>query len=742
MPSSRKSYFGLSSLFPGKQQPILDGSTRKELMQYTLNLLQYLEENEKLLILCVSCLSIDSRRQIIESIFSENEKKTYEEYVTNFYEDSYKTLYNANDLASNIMRLILERNWEITWKSLTEKLCMLIKNEQQSLAHYRCELDDRIHKLAEIFALSDADCAVLKLWSLAISMPHDSLKELLTEVNYNEMQRRIAIATGLSLADVKLSLSKTGVLYTSRIIESINPDGYEHIVLSDEIVEFLNDIAGDDLLARYVRWDTEPVFPLHNFNVSEDDISIIMSLLKSKQPCNILLYGEPGTGKTQFARSVAAHTHRKIFMLSYSGNHESIIRESIGSRLKAVAIAMKIAEKNDAILIIDEADALLNTESFFFFDVQDKGLINDLLDRNAAQCIWISNRVNGVSYSTMRRFNFNISFKQFDATRRMFIWNSLLKRSKIGKYFTTHIIYKLSQKYAVNAAEIANAIQTLELMYTKKRISQERILPVLEKLLQRHVEICGKRMKRQLSLLAPHYDITLCNTDTNLEEVVKVVKRYYAGQCDITNISILLWGPSGTGKTEFVKYLKEQTGKELIIKHASDLMSMYVGQTEKLIRAAFEEAKQEKSILFIDEADSFFVTRENAQRSFEISFVNEMLVQMENFDGVFICSTNMLQLLDIAVMRRFTLKIEFKPVKPDMRVKLYERYFVRDSNPLSLPQKQRIASLEGLTPGHVKAVYQKTLLMYDSNNHDAIIDVLEKEIQYMVHKRTKTGFSI
>jgi len=78
-----------------------------------------------------------------------------------------------------------------------------------------------------------------------------------------------------------------------------------------------------------------------------------------------------------------------------------------------------------------------------------------------------------------------------------------------------------------------------------------------------------------------------------------------------------------------------------------------------------------------------------------------------------------------------------------MRVKMYERYFVGNSNQLSLPQKKRIAALEGLTPGHVKAVYQKIMMMDELNNHDAIIDALKKEVQYMnVHKHAKTGFSV
>lgn len=105
---------------------------------------------------------------------------------------------------------------------------------------------------------------------------------------------------------------------------------------------------------------------------------------------------------------------------------------------------------------------------------------------------------------------------------------------------------------------------------------------------------------------------------------------------------LCLYGPPGTGKTAFAHYLAKQLAKPLIIKRASDLLSPYIGETEMAVAAAFNQATKQQAILLIDEVDSFLQDRSKARQSWEVSMVNELLTQLEAFDGVFIASTNLM----------------------------------------------------------------------------------------------------
>src|SRR5690606_37517536 len=110
-----------------------------------------------------------------------------------------------------------------------------------------------------------------------------------------------------------------------------------------------------------------------------------------------------------------------------------------------------------------------------------------------------------------------------------------------------------------------------------------------------------------------------------------------------------------------------------VVKRTSDLISCYVGQSEKNIAAAFSEAEQQGAILFMDEADSLFINRADAYRSWEVSQTNELLCQMENFSGVLICATNFSEHMDPAVMRRFTFKVGFDYLKPGANILFFQR---------------------------------------------------------------------
>ena len=99
-----------------------------------------------------------------------------------------------------------------------------------------------------------------------------------------------------------------------------------------------------------------------------------------------------------------------------------------------------------------------------------------------------------------------------------------------------------------------------------------------------------------------------------------------------------------------------------MIRQASDLVSKYVGETEQNMARMFDEAGDENAVLLLDEADSFLRSRRLAERSYEVTEVNEMLQGMERFAGIFICTTNLFDELDEAALRRFTFKIRFQPL--------------------------------------------------------------------------------
>jgi SpoVK/Ycf46/Vps4 family AAA+-type ATPase len=194
------------------------------------------------------------------------------------------------------------------------------------------------------------------------------------------------------------------------------------------------------------------------------------------------------------------------------------------------------------------------------------------------------------------------------------------------------------------------------------------------------------------------YDPAFIKADVNLDELA-------AGLATAGRGRLCLYGPPGTGKTAYGHWLAQELGMPLLIKRGSDLLSKWVGGSERNIAEAFQEAQQSDSILLIDEVDSFLQDREGAHRSWEISSVNEMLIQMESFPGIFIASTNLINGLDQASLRRFDLKVEFGYLAPEQAWRLLARH----CKTLGLRRPARalrpnLARLTNLTPGDFAAV--------------------------------------
>ena len=193
------------------------------------------------------------------------------------------------------------------------------------------------------------------------------------------------------------------------------------------------------------------------------------------------------------------------------------------------------------------------------------------------------------------------------------------------------------------------------------------------------------------------YDFRFISASLDPEELIAGLENVRAGR-------LCMYGPPGTGKTAFAKAIAVSLDLPLMERRASDIFSRWLGGTEEKIARMFERAQDEGAVLLLDEADSFLQNREGAVRSWEISQVNEMLTQIEAFEGIFIASTNLMSTFDPASFRRFDLKVKFDYLS----IAQSEQMFAKVAKRLGLECCSGIPSaLSNLTPGDFAAVVRQ-----------------------------------
>lgn len=239
-----------------------------------------------------------------------------------------------------------------------------------------------------------------------------------------------------------------------------------------------------------------------------------------------------------------------------------------------------------------------------------------------------------------------------------------------------------------------------------------------------------------------NYEVSVLNTSVPAQEIVQMVQN--ALENDRINhkpqgIRILFYGVSGGGKTNLAHYIADSIGKDILSKNASDILGMYVGQSEKRIADAFATAKNQGKVLLFDEVDSFFRDRSLASQSWEITQVNEFLTQMEKFDGIVICTTNLRDIMDPAMQRRFHIMVEFKALEYEGIQILCTRYFpgfVFSEDGIS-----KLCKFQSVTPGDFGNLSSRLRFMSQNKITEAyIIDELCKMQEEKQYGKKTVGF--
>jgi hypothetical protein len=375
-----------------------------------------------------------------------------------------------------------------------------------------------------------------------------------------------------------------------------------------------------------------------------------------------------------------------------------------------------------------------------------KGEINTILDTVRTPCIWITNTSHDeLDISNRRRFDYSIRFDKLNRAQRKTIWQNAAQKYAVANSLPDTLTDRLAELYEVSAGGINLAVKNLVGLMQDGPTSTEAVQQSISCILDPHCELM--EIKRGSVNLQACQDYSLeglrLKTPIPLERIEKAMRCFLKEQKEVTSagidrprMNLLLSGPPGTGKTEFVKHLGHTLDHRVVVKMGSDLISMWVGGTEKNIRTAFREASSQRAVLFMDEFDGLMQSRGHAQHSWEITQVNELLQQMENFDGIFIAATNFCENLDAAAIRRFTFKVDFDYLDASGKLLFFERFFNRA---LDDGQRTCLGAINNLTPGDFRTVRQSLFYQGEDNTVEDILGALQVESRAKVQGRGIAG---
>jgi hypothetical protein len=247
------------------------------------------------------------------------------------------------------------------------------------------------------------------------------------------------------------------------------------------------------------------------------------------------------------------------------------------------------------------------------------------------------------------------------------------------------------------------------------------------------------------------YDLDLINIDRSADGLVKqiadVMSRPLNERPDL--VSCLFYGPPGCGKSLLAKYIGERLNLKVVKKTYADLQSMYVGEGEKELQAAFEDASNSGSILLIDEIDSIAGSRATADRNYEKTFVNQLLNELDEYKGIFIATSNHINSMDPAIMRRLYLKLKFDFLSEEQIQECFKMYFPRMKKQKLWLERDRDATyFKYLTPGDFKAI-REALVFEESVTISKVRELLKQEVdlkkktmQDIIQMERPTGYEL
>ena len=517
-----------------------------------------------------------------------------------------------------------------------------------------------------------------------------------------------AVCLGVTESEVAAVLARGSVLVAVGLV-TVETPGYGSDL--DDWLETAPDLlarllepnlSAATLLASYLKTGGEPPRAVADFAHLAHVLTLAGPLLKGathgERGVNVLFYGPPGTGKTALARALAADLGMPLLEVAVTNAHGDTLAPQ--GRARALRLVTQLAAHGQrAVVLFDEVEDYFR-EEYAFPGMTDrvgvgKGFSIDLLEQTASPVIWIGNKIDDIDPALLRRFSLACEIPPPPMAVRARLAAEYLAPLGLAGH---PLAGRIARHERLVPGLLAQAARTTGLAAIDDA--------------EARAEYCGRVLNGLLAALGHAalpdregawlgYETAFVNADCDLTALAAGVGRRGCAR-------VLCAGAPGTGKSAWARHLAETLGRPLLAYRASDLLDPYLGMSERRMAEMFDRARAQGAVLLLDECDSFLRSRAWARHHWEVTQVNEMLTQMECFEGVFIATTNACDDLDEAAFRRFDRIVTFHPLAREQRHALVAHILADHGMTagLPLPEMRLLDQCEGLTVGDVAAVLQ------------------------------------